>query len=51
MEETEVITVETIGKIRRLHFVQEKPIKEIARKLGVSKNTVRKVIRGQGQWA
>lgn len=37
--------METIGKIRRMYHVKGKKIKEIARELGVSKNTVKKVIR------
>jgi transposase len=40
-----MLVVETIGRIRREHFVQRKPIKEIARDLGISRNTVRKVLR------
>lgn len=37
--------METIAKIRRLYHVQNKGIKTIARKLGLSKNTVKKIIR------
>jgi transposase len=37
--------VATVGRIRRLHFRQGKSIKEIARELGISRNTVRKVLR------
>ena len=37
--------VETIARIRREHFVQGKSIKEIARDLRLSRNTVRKVLR------
>ena len=37
--------VETIARIRREHFVKGKTIKEIVRDLGVSRNTVRKVLR------
>ncbi len=40
-----MLIVETIGKIRRYHFVDGKGIKEISRLLGVCRNTVRKVIR------
>src|SRR5271169_3958345 len=40
-----MLTVETIGRIRREVFVQGKTIKEIARDLRVSRNTVRKVLR------
>jgi transposase len=37
--------VETIARIRREFFVKGKSIKEIVRDLGVSRNTVRKVLR------
>ena len=37
--------METIGRIRREHRVKGKSIKEIARDLKVSRNTVRKVLR------
>ena len=37
-----MLIVETIGRIRREHFVQGKSIKEIARTLKLSRNTVRK---------
>ena len=37
--------METIGRIRRDHFVKGKSIKEIVRELKVSRNTVRKVLR------
>ncbi|MBX9944901.1 MAG: IS21 family transposase [Reyranella sp.] len=40
-----MLVVETIGRIRREHFIKGKSIKEIARALGVSRNTVRKVLR------
>jgi hypothetical protein len=40
-----MLTVETIGRIRREHFFKGKTIKEIARDLRVSRNTVRKVLR------
>ena len=40
-----MLIVETIGRIRREHFVQGKSIKEIARALKLSRNTVRKVLR------
>src|SRR3979411_1162507 len=36
---------ETIARIRREHFIKGKTIKEIARDLKVSRNTVRKVLR------
>jgi transposase len=40
-----MLVVETIGRIRREHFVQRKSIREIARDLRISRNTVRKVRR------
>ena len=36
--------METIKKIRRMYYVNGKKIKEIARELRISKNTVKKVI-------
>src|SRR6201990_3658216 len=40
-----MLIVETIARIRREHFIKGKTIKEIARDLKVSRNTVRKVLR------
>jgi len=40
-----MLVVETIGRIRRAHFVEGRSIKEIARALKLSRNTVRKVLR------
>jgi len=40
-----MLVVETIGRIRREHFVKGRSIKEIVRALKVSRNTVRKVLR------
>src|SRR5260370_41485764 len=40
-----MLTVETIGRIRREHFVNGKTIRQIARDLRVSRNTVRKMPR------
>ena len=40
-----MLIVETIGRIRREHLVKGKSIKEIARDLNISRNTVRKVLR------
>ena len=40
-----MLTVESIGKIRRDHFRDGKSIKAIARARGVSRNTVRTVLR------
>jgi len=43
-----MLTVETIGRIRRAFFVDEKPIRQIVRELRVSRKTVRKAIREAG---
>ena len=40
-----MLVVETVGRIRREHFVWGKSIKEIARDLRLSRNTVRKILR------
>jgi transposase len=40
-----MLVVETIGRIRREHFVKGKSIKQIVRELKVSRNTVRRVLR------
>lgn len=40
-----MLVVETISKIRRWYFQEGRPIKQIGRDLGVSRKTVRKVIR------
>ena len=37
--------METVGRIRRDHLVKGKSIKAIARDLGLSRNTVRRVLR------
>ena len=42
-----MLVVETIAKIRRAYFVQQKSIKEICRELRVSRKVVRKVIRSE----
>ena len=42
-----MLVVETIARIRLDHLVRGVPIKKIARDLRVSKNTVRKVVRGE----
>jgi transposase/DNA-directed RNA polymerase subunit K/omega len=41
-----MVTVETIGRIRRAFGVDHKPIRQIVRELRVSRKTVRKAIRG-----
>ena len=40
-----MLVVETIAKVRRAHLVGGKGIKTIARELGLSRNTVRRVLR------
>jgi transposase len=40
-----MLVVETIAKIRRMYHIEGKKIRGIARDLGISKNTVKKVIR------
>src|SRR5260370_26325887 len=40
-----MLTVETIGRIRREHCVNGKTIREIARDVRVCRNTVRKMVR------
>jgi len=42
-----MLVVETIARIRRKFFVKGRSIKEIVRDLGVSRNTVRKVLRSE----
>src|SRR5829696_3295963 len=40
-----MLVVETVARVRRAYFVQEKSIKEIVRELKVSRKVVRKVVR------
>ena len=42
-----MLVLETIAKIRRAYFVQQKPIKAICRELGLSRKVVRKVLRSE----
>ena len=42
-----MLVVETVAKIRRAYFVQQKTIKAICRELGVSRKVVRKVLRSE----
>jgi transposase len=42
-----MLTVETIGRIRREHLLKGKTIRQIARDLKVSRNTVRRVLRSR----
>src|SRR5438270_522034 len=41
-----MVTVETIGRIRRAFWVEHKPIRQIVGELRISRHTVRKAIRG-----
>ena len=40
-----MVTVDTIGRIRREYFVGKKPIREISRSLKVSRKVIRKAVR------
>jgi transposase len=40
-----MITVDTIGRVRRAYFVQGRKIKAIARELKLARNTVREIVR------
>ena len=42
-----MILEESIGRVRRDHFVGKKGIKQIARERGLSRNTVRKILRSE----
>ena len=44
--ETGMVTVETVGKVRRAYWVQGKKIKAIARELKIARWTVRRIVRG-----
>jgi transposase len=44
-----VLCVETIGKIRRRRLVQGESISAIARDLGLSRNTVKRALRSEGE--
>ena len=44
-----MITVDTIGRVRRAHFVQKKSIKAISRELRLARNTVRSIIRAEAE--
>ena len=41
-----MVTVDTIGRVRRAYWVQNKKIKAIARELRLSRGTVRRIVRG-----
>ncbi len=40
-----MITVETVGKVRRRHFVKGESISRVAREAGLSRNTVKRYLR------
>jgi len=42
-----MLIVETIAKIRRAHFRDKKSLRQIAREMNLSRNTVRKIIRSE----
>ena len=42
-----MLTVDTVGRIRREYFVKHRTIGQIVRDLRVSRNTVRKVVRSE----
>jgi transposase len=44
-----MITVDTIGRVRRAHFVQKKSIKAISRELRLARNTVRSIIWAEAE--
>src|ERR1700740_138518 len=44
-----MLCVETIGKIRRRRLIDRETISGIARDLGLSRNTVRKALRAEGE--
>jgi transposase len=43
-----VLSVEDWAEIRRLHWVEQMPIKQVARMMGVSKNTVKRALADDG---
>jgi len=44
-----MITVDTIGRVRRAHFVQKKSIKARSRELRLARNTARSIIRSEAE--
>ena len=44
-----MITVDTIGRVRRAFFVQKKSIRAITREYRLSRNTVRDIVRADQQ--
>jgi DNA-binding IclR family transcriptional regulator len=45
LQENGVINVALLGIIRRWHIRDQIPLREIARRLGISRNTVRRYLR------
>jgi len=45
-EQTKVITMEMLGKVKRLYSSDKKSLHEIAKTTGLSRNTIRKWVRG-----
>ena len=43
-----MVTVDTIAKVRRAHFIHGKKIKAIAREMNLARNTVRDIVRADG---
>ena len=43
-----MLHVEDWAEIRRLHFAERMPIKQIARQMGISKNTVKAKLAADG---
>ena len=43
-----MVTVDTIGRVRRAYFVQKRSIKAIARDLKLARNTVRSLLHRCG---
>ena len=39
-----MVTVDTIGRVRRAYFVEKRSIKAIARELRLARNTVRSIV-------
>ena len=44
-----MVTVDTVGRVRRLYFVEKRSIKAIARDLKLARNTVRSIVRGAAE--
>ena len=44
-----MVTVDTIGRVRRAYFVEKRSIKSIARSLKLARNTVRSIVRAEAE--